>query len=427
MNGWRNQNRTGDDPWDMPKIGEGRVSAPEYDAPQPAGLEPEAPSSYGAGALGAILGALVGVLPTLVTGYFDFVSGWLALLIPFAARKGYRLLHGAKRGSYAFAVILVCSLAVATGGSLFLTYPYGIMAEPVFFLLPILFSIFGALACRQGLESYVNPKRMETLAQRARQENQEIGGAGELYTAKQQWIRPLKASVLLAMLPEFVLAILLLSLAAPEDSIPLIFAALGALLAVFAVILCLIFPSLWLLQPNAMVYIRSETGKLWRVALAQVNRQESYRFTHKSGALQALTWERLDEAERELAKANIRRAMTDIERGSILPGSLLYMALTPLEDLEVRKENRWRWKVRFRDSWGKYKTVSIPKAYPGLSLTPGAPGLRGPVPFRWSLVLGALALTVAFALAGSMVGAGLEGPVEPGRHTKAAVSTQMQI
>ncbi len=428
MNDWNRQSHTGDDPWDLSsKTGEGRISAPEYNASQPIAQGPEASGGYGRGGLGALLGALVGALPTLATGYFGFVSGWLALLIPFAARKGYRLLRGARRGSYAFAVILACSLVVSTGLSLFLTFPYGVMAEPVFFLLPILFSLFGALACRRGLESYVNPERMEVLAQQAQQENREIGGRGELYTAKQQWVRPLKASVLLAMFPELALAVLLLILGIPEDSMILIFASLGAIIAVFAIIFCLIFPVLGLLQPGVMVYIRSETGKLWRVALAQVNSQEPYRFTHKSGAFRVLTWERLDQAERELAKANIRRAMADIERGSILPGSFLHMALTPLEGLEVRKENRWRWKVRFRNGEGKSRTASIPKAYPGLSLIPGTPGLSGPMPFRWGLVLGAVALTMAFALAGGMVGVQMEGPAQPVRHTRAAVSTQIQI
>ncbi len=434
MNGWKNQNRTGDDPWDMPsKKGEDRTSGPEYRSPQfsalvavkAEGKGEETSGSYGTGALGAFLGALLGAVPTLATGYFGFVSGWLALLIPFAARKGYRLLHGARRGGYAFAVILASSLAVSTATSAFLTYPYGFLAGPVFFLLPIIFSFFGALACRRGLESYVNPKLMETMAQWAKQENREVGGTGELYAAKQQWIRPLKASILLSMFPELALAIFLLILAAPTDSLTLIFASLGAIISVFAVIFCLIFPSLGLLQPNAVVYIRTETGKLWRVVLAQLNNQEAYRFTHKSGAIRVLTWERLDEAERELAKSNIRRAMADMERGSILPGSLLYMALTPLEGLQVQKENKWRWKVRYLDSRGRGKSVSIPKAYPGLSLTPGTPGLNAPVPFRWGLVLSALALTLAFAIVGGMIGAGLEGPPKPIQRAAATVQAQM--
>lgn len=423
MNDWKNS-ASGGDPWDLPpKTGEGGVSTPEYGTPQPSA--PEAPGSYATGALGALLGALLGAIPTLATGYFGFVSGWLALLIPFAARKGYQLLHGAKRGGYAFALILICSLAVSTATSVFLSYPYGFLAAPVFFLLPILFSLFGAIACRRGLESYVNPKLLETMAQRARQENREVGGTGELYTARQEWMRPLKAAALLAMFLPLVLALVLLALAAPADSLPLIFASLGAMIAVFAAIFCLVFPSLGLFQPNAVVYIRTETGKLWRVALAQINNHEAYRFTHKSGAFRVLTWERLDEAERELAKSNIRRAMADVERGSILPGSLLYLAATPLEGLEVRGENPWRWKVRYQDSRGRWRNISIPKAYPGLSLTPGAPGLNAPVPFRWSLVLSALALTLAFALAGGMVGKGLEEPPRPIQRAAVTVHTQL--
>lgn len=422
MNDWKDQNRTGEDPWDMPTKPERGVSASTAQQDSP---EPQAAGGYGTGALGALLGAVVGAIPTLATGFFGFVSGWLALLIPFGARKGYRLFHGVRRGGYAFTVILVCSLAVSTGTSAFLAWLYDLRTEVIFFLLPILFSFFGALACRRGLQSYVNPELLEHMTQRARQENREVGGTGELYVARQQWLRPLKVSVLLSMLPELALAILLLVLAGQKDSTTLIFASLGAMLAVFTAIFVLILPSLGLFQPTAAVYIRTGEGRLWRVFLLQLNNQDTYRFTHKSGVVRMLTWERLDQDERERAKANIRRAMADVESGAIYPGSLLAMAVTPLEDLRVYKENKWRWKVRFQDSRGRWKSASIPKAYPGLSLTPGRPGLSAPVPFHWGMMLAAVVLTLAFSLAGGMVGAKLEEPPKPiGR---AAVTVHMQM
>lgn len=423
MNDWKRRSGAGDDPWDRSAETEReRASAPESGT---AGQrEPEPAGSYALGALGALLGAVVGALPTLLTGLFGFVSGWLALLIPFGARKGYRLFHGPRRGGYAFAVLLAGSLAVSVAVSTFLTWPYG-MEEPLFFLIPILFSFFGALACRRGLQSYVNPEMLEAMTRQARQENREIGGTGELYVAKRQWIRPLKASILLALFSQLAFAVLLLILAIPDESIALILAAMGALLGVFLTIFLVLLPSLGLVQPDGAVYIRTETGKLWRVFLAQLNQNDTYRFTNKSGAVRLLTWERLDEDERERAKANIRRAMADVGGGSLYPGSILAMAVTPLEELEVYRENQWCWKARFRDSGGRRRTCSIPKAYPGLSLIPGEQGLSAPVPFRWGLVLGAVALTLVFTVSGYMVGLGMEGPRQPFRRADVSVYTQI--
>lgn len=418
MNDWNDRGRGGD-PWDLEE-------KPRSTA-QAGPTAPEEPGSLGAGVLGAVLGAAVGALPTLATGYFGFVSGWLALLIPFAARKGYQFLHGARREGAAFAAVLLSSLAVSTATSIFLTYPYGFMAGPIFFLLPILFSFFGALACRRGLQNYVNPKALEDMTQRARQENREVGGTGELYTADQRWLRPLKASVLLSMFPELALALLLLALAAPADSLPLIFASLGAMLAVFVVIFALILPVLGYLQPAGTVFIRTGDGKLWRVLLPQLNSNDTYRFTTKSGAFRVLSWERLDEGERERAKANIRRAMADIEGGTVFPGSLLSMTVTPMDGMTVRKESKWRWRVRYLDSRGRWKNASVPKAYPGLSLTPGQPGLSGPVPFHWGLVLSAAAVTVALALGGAALSVAVDGPAQPVQRTRAEVHIQTEI
>lgn len=410
MNGWGRQNGSGYDPWDRSaETGRGGVFAPEN------GTEGQLESmgSYALGVLGALLGAVVGALPTLLTGLFGFVSGWLALLIPFGARKGYRLFRGARKSGYAFAVLLVCSLAVSGAVSAFLTWPYGVREEPLFFLIPILFSFFGVLACRRGLQSYVNPALLENMTRQARQENREVGGTGELYIAKQQWIRPLKASILLSLFSQLAFAILLLILAMPDESMAPVLAAMGAMLGVFLTIFFVLLPFLGLVQPSGTVYIRTETGKLWRVLLAQLNQNDTYRFTHKSGALRLLTWDRLDEDERERAKANIRRAMADVESGAIYPGSILSMTVMPMEDLEVFRENEWRWRVRFRDGGGKRRSLSIPKAYPGMSLTSGGQGLNAPVPFRWSLLLTAIAIVVLLAVGGYLVGLRLEQPHQP--------------
>ncbi len=424
MNDWSRRNGAGDDPWDrsVEPGGEG-IPTPENGTARQS--KPESVGSYVMGVLGALLGALVGAFPTLLTGYFGFVSGWLALLIPFGARKGYRMLGGARKSGFAFAVLLVCSLAVSGAVSLFLTWPYG-WEEPLFFLIPILFSFFGVLACHRGLQSYVNPELLENMTRQARQENREAGGTGELYAAKQQWVRPLKVSVLLSLFSPLGFAILLLLLAMPEESLTLILAALGAMVGVFLVIFFVLFPSLGLLQPAGTVYIRTGEGRLWRVLLAQLNQNDTYRFTHKSGAVRLLTWDRLDEDERERAKANIRRAMTDVESGAVYPGSILAMTVMSMEELGVIRENRWRWKVRFRDGGGKKRNFSIPKAYPGLRFTPGTQGLSAPMPFRWSLVLAAAAITLLLALGGYLAGLSMEHrPYQPIRRA-AAIHMQIQ-
>ena len=67
MNDWKDQSRRGEDPWDLPSGTEvGSVFASEDSVPPAPG--PQSPGSYGAGAMGAALGSILGALPTLVTG-----------------------------------------------------------------------------------------------------------------------------------------------------------------------------------------------------------------------------------------------------------------------------------------------------------------------------------------------------------------------
>lgn len=46
-------------------------------------------------------------------------------------------------------------------------------------------------------------------------------------------------------------------------------------------------------------------------------------------------------------------------------------------------------------------------------------------PFRWGLVLGAVALTLVFTVSGYMVGLGMEGPRQPFRRADVSVYTQI--
>ncbi len=70
----------------------------------------QANGNYLAGAAGALIGALIGAVPTFLTVVFlERISLWLCALIPLAAYGGYRLLYG-KMTRFATVIILLCSL-----------------------------------------------------------------------------------------------------------------------------------------------------------------------------------------------------------------------------------------------------------------------------------------------------------------------------
>ena len=134
-----NKPRQGD-PWET---GERRrtpptgFSGPAEGPSSPAGPTAGGGESYITGVLGALLGAIVGALPTLLTGLFGFVSGWLALLIPFGARRGYQLFRGPRKTGFAFALILGLSVLTAVGVCCWLIWPYSpLEAGLAFFLIP---------------------------------------------------------------------------------------------------------------------------------------------------------------------------------------------------------------------------------------------------------------------------------------------------
>ena len=66
--------------------------------------------SYLTGALGAIIGTLVGLIPTVLTTlYLERIYALLFALVPLAAMFGYRLCRG-KRSKASIAIIIVLSL-----------------------------------------------------------------------------------------------------------------------------------------------------------------------------------------------------------------------------------------------------------------------------------------------------------------------------
>lgn len=70
----------------------------------------EVNGNYALGFLGAVLGGLVGLIPSLVAGLvFNIISGWLCALVPLAAYYGYKLFKG-KMNHAAFASTLMVSI-----------------------------------------------------------------------------------------------------------------------------------------------------------------------------------------------------------------------------------------------------------------------------------------------------------------------------
>ena len=95
------------EPWGNPD-----PHTPGPTGPAPRG--PEVPKDKGSvplGILGALLGALVGVVPWfLVSTFTNFYVGWLGFLVGWAAAFGYQKLKGLKSFGFAVTVMVVCSL-----------------------------------------------------------------------------------------------------------------------------------------------------------------------------------------------------------------------------------------------------------------------------------------------------------------------------
>ncbi|MCI9605987.1 MAG: hypothetical protein HFF03_04815 [Oscillospiraceae bacterium] len=418
-----------EEPWETP---EKRRTPPPGGRPAGSSKGPGTPSggpsaegaaNYVVGALGAFLGAVVGALPTLLTGLFGFVSGWLALLIPFGARKGYQMFHGPRKTGFAFALILVLSALTAVGVCCWLIWPYSPLEAGLgFFLIPIIFSVIGSFGCRQSLKLYTEPGLMEALTRRVREDNgEERAQQAAFYPCDKRWTTPLRVSMMLSMFPELGIMLALLLYAVPNESMAWTMASLGACIGLFAVMFVMIFPLMSQLQGLQYLFFRTADGRLWRVMLARFNTMDTYRFSRKNAFWTGMTWEKLDEGERELFRASALRAAEDLAGGRIFPGSLLSRVVIPMEDVTLRKETRWCWKVSYRDGAGKTRRMTIPKTYPGFTPVEGDQAPQGPMPYRWGMVVIALAVTFAFALGGWAMGRRWDDPAPSRRQEVAAV------
>ena len=71
--------------------------------------------SYLTGAIGALLGALIGAIPWALVMYSGYVAAILGLLIGWLSNKGYNLLHGKKTKAKLVIVIIMCIVGVVAG------------------------------------------------------------------------------------------------------------------------------------------------------------------------------------------------------------------------------------------------------------------------------------------------------------------------
>lgn len=247
----------------------------------------------------------------------------------------------------------------------------------------------------------------------------------EFYHEEKGWMRPLRTSLRLSLLPGFFIifgSLIVFGRVAGSDGsrvivMTMLFGMIGAYLATI-IAMCAVISSIRLSRSDGWLFVRWR-GILWRVDLNRLNRMRPYQFTRKTGALLALAWSRLNPEEQEQAKASAFRAIRDMSGGQVT-GSIAVRAVLPLTDLRLIKENQWGWRVSYLAANGRKQQVTIAKAYSGLRPVPETEPARGPVPRRWGLVAVMLLLAVLLATLGGIVGYGAAGGFDTVRRPKAA-------
>ncbi|MDL2293709.1 hypothetical protein LJC60_03660 [Ruminococcaceae bacterium OttesenSCG-928-D13] len=96
----------------------------------------EATGSYGTGVIGAVLGGVVGALPTvLLIVFLNVISAWLCALIPLGAYFGYKLLRGRLSGPVPLLSVILVSLLMVPVTE-YLSYAFIFLREIGYFLTP---------------------------------------------------------------------------------------------------------------------------------------------------------------------------------------------------------------------------------------------------------------------------------------------------
>ena len=388
-----------------------------------------------AGVVGAFLGSLIGVACTVIIGQMGYVASISGLVMAVCALKGYETLGGVmrKKGAAVSSVLILLmtffahrlTWAIAVASEL----DWGILEayRSISFLLErgmlestaywgdlamlYLFTLLGAVpTILGGLRNSGTP---ELPPPPASPEAAAAAGEADFYPAGKGWLRPLRFSLLFALLPGLLTGVALLVTAVKRDApIPLSMAALFAILSSFVTMLFAL-PISRINQAEAFLFVRA-AGHLWQVNLNALNAMDTYRFTEKAVRLRAIPWDRLSPAEQERAKASVLRAISLLTSGQVLPGSSLSLVVLPLTNFELVKEDRWSWQGLYSLQNGRQKKIRIAKAYPNFAPVYGLEPPQEPVSHQWGLCALALVLALILGAAGYGLGALLDGSLPGG-------------
>ncbi|MCI8915883.1 MAG: hypothetical protein HFF26_04330 [Oscillospiraceae bacterium] len=383
-----------------------------------------------AGAVGAFLGSLVGVLCIVLIDQLGYVASISGLVMAVGALKGYELLGGrlSRMGAVISCVLILImtylahqlTWAIAVAGvaeagifECFQAIPALLEAEALEgriywgnLALLYLFTLVGAVpTIISGLQGSDLPDLPRASA--AAQGTEEVEAA--FYPGNPKWLRPLRFSASLSMLLGLVPTVVLMFMAFGDNYAPsLILAGFGCLIS--SIVMMLIGLAHVQLAQNATFLMVRVNGMVWKVNLPLLNVSDTYRFTKKNGAIRAIRWDILSAEEQERARASILRAISLLSSGQVMPGSILSRAVMPLTDFQFIQEDSWRWLGSYANANGRRKKLSIPKAYPGFAPVPGMEPAQEPVPPRWGLFILSVVLAAVLALAGAGFGMLLEGP-----------------
>lgn len=402
-----------------------------------------------AGAVGAFLGSLIGVACTVIIGQLGYVASVSGLVMAVCALKGYELLGGtlSKKGAAVSSLLILLmtffahrlTWAIAVSSELecgipdaYRAIPHllkgGILEGPPYWgdlAMLYLFTLLGAVpTVLGGLRSTGTP---ELPSPPASPEAGMAAGTADFYPADRGWMRPMRISASLSMLPGLLAGIVLLAAAVRRDApISLSLAALCAIISSF-VMMAAALPLTRLSHAETFLYVRT-AGHLWQVNLSALNAMDTYRFTEKNVRIRALQWDRLSPLEQERARASVLRAVSLLTSGQVLPGSSLSLVVLPLTDFELVKEDKWSWHGLYSLQNGRQKKIRIAKAYPNFAPVYGLEPPPGPAPCRWGLCALALVLAAALSAAGAGAGYLLDravsgGTSSPGRTDSPAALT----
>lgn len=407
-----------------------------------------------AGIVGAFLGTLLGVVCIVIIDQMGYVASVSGFVMAICALKGYELLGGtlSKKGAVISSVLVLAmtylahrlTWAIAIASSLetgileaYRAIPYLLEADmlegPSYWgglVMLYLFTLLGAVpTIISGLRSADMPDLPAAQAIPLQTEEDADPQALEIYPADMSWLKPLRISASLSLLPGCIAGVALLFASIRQGApIRLSAAALGAIFG--SLLMMFVVMPLIQLCNNAMFPMVRAGGTLWRVNLSALNGADTYRFSKKNGNLRTLQWGKLEPEEQERAKASIQRAIALLSSGQVMHGSALSLAVLPLTNLRPIKETKWAWKAVYSSGGGKEKKISIPKAYPRLSPAQGLEPAREPAPARWPLCLLSLLLAGLIGAAGYGLGVLAEnaiagGSSSPGKTSPGAASSSV--